>query len=39
MASGKKNAPLSSLAAYGDDSEQESDTDTGETGKDRPKAV
>ncbi|XP_058848468.1 SAP30-binding protein-like isoform X2 [Acipenser ruthenus] len=31
MASGKKNAPLSSLAAYGDDSEQESDTDTGET--------
>ncbi|XP_033895530.3 SAP30-binding protein-like isoform X2 [Acipenser ruthenus] len=30
MASGRKNALLSSLAAYGDDSEQESDTDTGE---------
>ncbi|XP_041076584.1 SAP30-binding protein-like isoform X2 [Polyodon spathula] len=31
MASGKKNALLSSLAAYGDDSEQESDTDTEES--------
>ncbi|KAK1163862.1 SAP30-binding protein-like isoform X2 [Acipenser oxyrinchus oxyrinchus] len=30
MASGRRNALLSSLAAYGDDSEQESDTDTGE---------
>ncbi|MCI4380468.1 hypothetical protein PGIGA_G00240270 [Pangasianodon gigas] len=30
MASGKKSALLSSLAAYGDDSEQDSDPDTDE---------
>lgn len=32
MASGKKSTLLSSLAAYGDDSEQESDLDTDEQG-------
>ncbi|KAM9716777.1 SAP30-binding protein isoform 1-T1 [Menidia menidia] len=32
MASGKKSAPLSSLAAYGDDSEPDSDPDTEDSG-------
>ncbi len=32
MASGKKNAVLTSLAAYGDDSEPDSDTDTDDQG-------
>lgn len=32
MASSKKSALLSSLAAYGDDSEQDSDPDTDEQG-------
>lgn len=33
MASGKKNALLSSLADYGDDSEPDSEPDIEETGK------
>lgn len=32
MASGKKSAPLSSLADYGDDSEPDSDPEVEETG-------